>query len=130
MTEILIVEDEFLVALDLEDIVAGAGFRVIGIVADRESAQTVTGAPQLALVDLNLRDGPTGLDIAHELAERHGTTIIFVTANPAQITNPPGTAIGFIRKPFAANTVESSLAFALGTASASATPPYGLQPFA
>lgn len=127
MSGILIVEDEFLVALDLEDVVAGAGYPVLGIVADRKSIENLPAPPKLALVDINLRDGPTGVEIAHQLATRHGTRIIFVTANPAQITDPPPTAIGFIQKPFSSATIESSLGFALGF-SADA-PPRGLQVF-
>lgn len=127
MAGILIVEDEFLVALDLEDIVAGAGFPVVGIVSDRSGLDHLPHPPVLALVDINLRDGPTGVLIARDLAARHGTRIIFVTANPAQITDPPLTAIGYIQKPFSATTIESSLAFALNVGHTA--PPRGLQAF-
>lgn len=102
---VLIVEDEILVALDLEDIVARAGHCVIGIVADLAGLERLDPAPLVALVDLNLRDGPTGAEIARRLSKRHGTSIIFVTANPDQITDPPATALGYVRKPFAADTI-------------------------
>ena len=125
MTGILIVEDEFLVALDLEEIIAGAGYPVIGIVADRKGAEALGTPPKLALVDINLRDGPTGVEIARSLAARHGTRIIFVTANPAQIENPPPTAIGYIQKPFNAQTIQNSLGYALNENDDE--PPRGLQ---
>lgn len=127
MTGILIVEDQFLVALDLEHIVASAGYPVVGIATGRAEIDSLVIPPKIALVDINLRDGPTGVEIARALSERFGTRIIFVTANPAQIDQPPPTAIGFIQKPFSPSMIESSIGYALGAASA---PPRGLQIFA
>lgn len=126
MTGVLIVEDQFLVALDLEHIVASAGYPVVGIATAKAEIETLPVPPRIAFVDINLRDGPTGVEIARVLSERFGTQIIFVTANPAQIDEPPPTAIGFIQKPFSPTTIESSIGFALGAAS---TPPRGLQVF-
>ena len=116
---ILIVEDEFLVALDLEDIVSGAGYKVLGIVGEARAIETIAAAPRVALVDLNLRDGPTGVEIAKALSARYGTRIIFVTANPDQISNPPPTAVGYVQKPFSPETIAGSLGFALGMGEAS-----------
>lgn len=116
---ILIVEDEVLVALDLEDIVSGAGYRVVGIVGDARAADAIGCAPRVALVDLNLRDGPTGVAIARTLSARYGTRIIFVTANPDQISNPPPTALGYVQKPFNPETIAGSLGFALAGDAAS-----------
>lgn len=121
---VLIVEDQYLLALDLEYIVASAGYAVVGIAAERADVDALPVAPRVALVDVNLRDGATGVEIARALAERHGTRIIFVTANPAQIERPPATAVGFIMKPFNPATVQGSLGFALGTLP---VPPRGLQ---
>lgn len=127
MPEILIVEDEFLVALDLEDIVSRAGYRVLGIVADRKDFERVEFGhqdrqPHVALVDLNLRDGPTGPEIARRLSDRFGTIIIFVTANPDQIADPPCTALGYIRKPFAPDAIVAALGHAVNEARVSSVP--------
>lgn len=111
---ILIVEDEFLVALDLEDIVGNAGYRVVGNVADRQGALELESAPRLAFVDINLRDGPTGVEIARMLSERYDTLIVFVTANPDQIDAPPRSTLGYIQKPFTPELIEMTLAFAEG----------------
>ena len=73
---ILIVEDEFLVALDLEEIVCQAGYRVVGIISDVKGAEALSEPPAAAFVDLNLRDGPTGGIIAKQLAAKFGTRII------------------------------------------------------
>ncbi|MFC0588602.1 response regulator [Novosphingobium aquiterrae] len=126
MADVLIVEDEFLVALDLEDIIFQAGHGIIGVVADKRGIAEISAAPKVALVDLNLRDGRTGPAIARELAERFGTKIIFVTANPDQIESPPPTALGYIRKPFNHDDVLGALALAMGTARAER--PRGLHP--
>lgn len=96
---ILIVEDEVFVAMDLENILANAGYHVVAIAADRAQALAAAPEAQIAFVDLNLRDGPTGPKVANELAER-GIRVMYVTANPAQIEKPAVTAVGYIQKPF------------------------------
>jgi DNA-binding NarL/FixJ family response regulator len=111
--KVLIVEDEYLVALELEDIVTEAGYDVIGIMPDRESVLRLEHAPQVALVDLNLRDGPSGPSIAQLLAERYGTVIVYVTANPAQIGAPAPTAIGIVQKPFSHHAIVAAIACAV-----------------
>jgi len=116
--KILIVEDEIFVALELEDIVRGAGFAVREIAADRASAMKVAEECDIALVDLNLRDGATGPQIGETLARDYGVRVIYVTANPAQIGAAAATALGVIPKPFSAATVRAALAMA-----ASNTPP-------
>lgn len=57
---VLIIEDEIFVALEIEQIVEDAGFKVGAIAADREAALAAAAGCDIALVDLNLRDGPTG----------------------------------------------------------------------
>lgn len=123
MPGVLIVEDEFLVALDLEDIIVQAGHQLVGVVADRRGVDGIAHPPSVALVDLNLRDGPTGPEIARKLSEEFGTRIIFVTANPDQISQPPATALGYIRKPFNPADIVAAVALAAGEA---ASRPKGL----
>ena len=109
---ILIVEDEIFVALDLESIVEGAGHDVVGIGADRSSALALASECDVALVDVNLRDGATGPEIARDLADR-GVRVIFVTANPGQIAHLQGIAMGYVQKPFAPLTVKRAIEVAL-----------------
>lgn len=113
-TTVLIVEDEILVALQLESIISDAGHRVVGIVPDRGSLDKIPDVPQVALVDLNLRDGPTGPSIASRLAEIFGTKIVYVTANPAQIGQPAPTAIGVVQKPFSQTAILAAISCAMG----------------
>ena len=101
---ILIVEDEILVAMDIERILVDAGFEVTAIAADRETALRYGHSVDIAFVDINLRDGRTGPAIACDLAKR-GTKVFYVTANPAQIDPVAGTAIGYIRKPFSEKAI-------------------------
>jgi DNA-binding response OmpR family regulator len=109
---VLIVEDEFLVAMQLEDILTAAGYRVVGIVPDQVSMHAVGEPPEVAFVDLNLRDGPSGARIARQLAERFGTAIVYVTANPAQIGRPVPTAIGIVEKPFSDHAILAAISLA------------------
>lgn len=110
---VLIVEDEFLVALQLEDILTDAGHRVVGIAPDQASVARLEERPEVALVDLNLRDGPSGPAIARQLAERFGTIIVYVTANPAQIGTPAPTAVGVVQKPFSQQAILAAVAIAV-----------------
>lgn len=109
---ILIVEDEIFVAMDIERIIADAGYHVAAIAADREGALSHGEAIDIAFVDVNLRDGRSGPSIACDLAERHGTKVFYVTANPAQIKPIADTAIGYIRKPFSEGAIRAAVELA------------------
>jgi CheY-like chemotaxis protein len=111
--KILIVEDEFLVALQLEDILADGGYAVVGTVPDMASLGRLCEAPDVALVDLNLRDGLTGLTIARDLSGRYGSRVIYVTANPGQIDMPAETAVGIVQKPFTRQGILAAISYAL-----------------
>ncbi|AMK17005.1 MULTISPECIES: response regulator [Sphingobium] len=107
--KVLIVEDEIFVALEIEQIVEDAGFSVSAIAADRESALVAAADCDIALVDLNLRDGPTGPSIGMELAAQYGVRVIYVTANPAQIGAASEAALGVITKPFRPQSIAATL---------------------
>ena len=111
--KILIVEDEFLVALQLEDILSDGGHAVLGTFPDAASVAAFGEAPDVALVDLNLRDGLTGPAVARDLALRFGARVIYVTANPGQIDNPAQTAVGIVQKPFSRQAILSAIAYAM-----------------
>ena len=97
---ILIVEDEIFVALELEQLLDESGYAICGIAADRREALAAAEGCKFAFVDVNLRDGPTGPEIARELYARHRVRSIFVTANPGQIGDLVDGAIAYVRKPF------------------------------
>lgn len=98
-----------LVAMELEAIVEDLGYDCIGIAPDVESASEHFAAPlDLALVDLNLRDGLTGPQIGMELCQR-GVPVLFITANPRQLGEGVDGTIGVITKPTDESTVKAAL---------------------
>ena len=107
----LIVEDEIFVALDLERILTDAGYAVRAIAADSKDAFAAAPDCQFAFVDVNLRDGPTGPDIAAQISREYGIKVVFVTANPAQIGSAE-CAVGYIRKPFTEASILAAAALA------------------
>jgi DNA-binding response OmpR family regulator len=111
---ILIVEDEMLVAFELESILDDLGHDPVGIVPDVQAAELYFDeALDLALVDLNLRDGLTGPQIGERLGER-GVTVLFITANPALLGNGIAGAVGVLTKPTDERTVKAAVDYALG----------------
>ena len=112
--QILIVEDELLVAMELEAILEDLGHRPVGIAPDLAAAQDYFETPlDLALVDLNLRDGLTGPEIAERLSAR-GVPVLFITANPRQLGDGVAGTIGVITKPTDEATVKAAVDFVLG----------------
>ena len=98
--KILIVEDEALVAMSVEYLLKLDGHEIIGIAEDFPSVMAAIERerPDLALVDVQLAHGDSGLDVAAELARR-GIPSIFATGNAP--TQPcADVAIGCISKPF------------------------------
>lgn len=127
---ILIVEDEMLVAMNLEAILQDLGHEPVGIVPDLAAAEGYYEQPiDLALVDLNLRDGCTGPEIGKRLGAR-GVTVLFVTANPGLLGDGIAGAIGVITKPTDEEIVRAAVDYALGTRhGASVAPPSSLRLF-
>jgi DNA-binding response OmpR family regulator len=123
---ILIVEDEMLVALELQSILLDLDYEVVGIAPDLATAQGYFGQEiDLALVDLNLRDGLTGPQIGATLGSS-GVTVLFVTANPRLLGQGISGAIGVITKPTDEGMVASAVAYALAVRSGqpAKAPPY------
>lgn len=116
----LIVEDEIFVALDLERILLDAGYDVVAIAADCDAALEAAPRCGFAFVDVNLRDGATGPEIARRLECEYGVKVVFVTANPAQIGAAP-TALGYVRKPFSEAAIVAAARSACGESLAADT---------
>lgn len=103
--EILIVEDEGLIALDLQKKVEQAGYKVLATADNAEDAlrETERLQPSLVFMDIRLRGEMDGVDTADQIRRRFHLPVIFVTAhadretlNRARITEP----FGYIVKPF------------------------------
>ena len=122
-SRILIVEDEIFVAIEIEQIVAEMGHDPVAIAPDRASALRHASQTDIALVDLNLRDGPTGMEIGKILAGTHGVSVIYLTANPSQLGGGvPGT-IGVVSKPLAERDLRDVVNYALARREASEMAP-------
>jgi two-component system, response regulator PdtaR len=111
---ILIVEDEVLVAANLEAMLQDLGYEPVGIAPDTATAMELAQyKPDLALVDINLRDGETGPIIAERLAREYGVLVLFVTANPRIVETATTPAIGVLSKPCDDTVIETAIAYAL-----------------
>jgi CheY-like chemotaxis protein len=110
---VLIVEDEFLIALDVADTIENMGLTVTGFANSREHALRLAAHADIALVDVNLSDGATGPQIGRELAERFGITVIFMTANPEQLLGHAQCSLGVLTKPVMPHVIEQSVDYAL-----------------
>lgn len=128
--KILIVEDEMLVAMDLESILHDSGFEPLGIAPDLKTAEEYFDQSiDLALVDLNLRDGLTGPQIGKMLGDK-GVTVLFLTANPRILGDGIAGTVGVLTKPTDSDTVRNAVNYALGLRDGlSAAPPRALKLF-
>ena len=130
MMRILVVEDEIFVATEIEHVVEEMGFTPIGIASDERSALALASQADVALVDINLHDGPTGIGIGRTLAEAHGVTVVYMTANPSQLGDGvPGT-VGVLPKPVSEEELRAAVTYAVAhRQAAEAEPPRRLQLF-
>lgn len=108
---VFIVEDEVLLALDLEMIAEEVGFAVAGQAARKSEAIDGIRAesPDLCLVDLHLLDGPTGVDVAKFAVDSTDALVVFVTANRAALPDDLGGAYGVIAKPYTVTGMRDAL---------------------
>ena len=109
---ILIVEDESLIALELESLLQDDGHEPIGVAASaREAAALGDLEPDLALVDIHLADGPTGIEVARRLRRNGRTVVLFMTANAKRIPEDFAGACGVIAKPYTERGVRNAIRF-------------------
>jgi two-component system, response regulator PdtaR len=130
--KILIVEDEMLVAFSMRMILQDLGHEPIGIAPDLETAMSLASVqPDLALVDLNLRDGLTGPQIGERLCSEHDVAVLFVTANPRILGDGIAGTIGVLTKPTDREAIKAAVDYALRVRRGEAvTPPPVLTAFA
>ena len=129
---ILIVEDEFLIAIEMEEVLHDLGHASAGIADNRAAALALANENvDVALVDVNLVDGATGPEIGAQLADEYGIDVIFITANPAQLGRGVRGTLGAVEKPVDLHELAEVLdyAIALKANAASPTPPAKLMLF-
>ena len=112
---ILIIEDEALVAMELRFVLEDLGHEVIGTVADAASARELVRETDvdLALVDIHLSDGPTGVALGRELGQDLGVSVLFMTANPGMVREGVAGTIGVLSKPTDERAVQTAVDYAL-----------------
>jgi CheY-like chemotaxis protein len=110
---ILIVEDEALIAMQLESFLQDEGHVVVGIAISSAEAKEMAAATaaDLALVDIHLIDGPTGVDAAEYVANTLNIAVVFMTANAKRIPEDFVGAIGVIAKPYTSRGLATALRF-------------------
>ena len=118
MAKILIVEDESIVALELESRLTDLGYSVCGIVSSGADAinTTIVQRPNIILMDINIKGPIDGVETAEKIKEIIDIPIIFLTAftdsntlQRAKITEP----YGYIVKPFEERELHTSIEIAL-----------------
>lgn len=112
---ILIIEDEALVAMELRFVLEDLGHKVVGVASTSKSAQNLARENEvdLALVDIHLSDGPTGISLGRELGQDMGVTVLFMTANPGMVRDGVAGAIGVLSKPTDEQAVQTAVDYAL-----------------
>jgi DNA-binding response OmpR family regulator len=110
--KVMIVEDEMLLAMQLESEVEMAGHQVTGLAMSSEQARKEMEAnrPDFAFVDIHLMDGPTGIDVGRELASA-GVPYVFVSGNIKKIPDDFAGALGAIEKPYTMNGMKNALTY-------------------
>lgn len=115
-TDVVIIEDEPIIALDLTRLVRELGHRVIGTASTRSEAAELAqlGKPGLVLADVRLADGSSGMDAASDVLDGIEAPVIFITAFPEHLLSGDRPEPAFlITKPFREDAVRALIAQAL-----------------
>jgi CheY-like chemotaxis protein len=115
---ILIVEDEAVIAMDLEMRLQKLGYRVAGVTAHGDRALEIAGRlhPDLVLMDVNILGGRDGVTIATEIRERFDIPSIFLTAYSDDETIARATdsnPLGYLIKPIAERELKAAIEISL-----------------
>jgi CheY-like chemotaxis protein len=116
MTRVMIIEDQPIIALDIETIVRDLGHDVTGIATTHDEAITLfhAAAPGLVLADVQLADASSGMDAVSEILAERPVPVIFITAFPELLlTGERPEPTFLIRKPFQTATVTAAISQAL-----------------
>jgi len=115
-TRVLIIEDEPIIAMDLESIVRDLGHDVTGVAVTRDEAVALakSAKPGLVLADIQLADASSGIDAVKDILAEFTVPVIFITAFPERLlTGERPEPTFLITKPFQRSTVKAAIAQAL-----------------
>ena len=115
---ILIVEDEALIAANIEEVLAESGFRVAGVASSALEALSIAEEtrPRLALVDIRLPGDMDGIQLACRLRDEYGVPSIFLSGlldSAITMRAREARPLGFLRKPFRPSQVFNAIERAL-----------------
>jgi CheY-like chemotaxis protein len=115
-TDVLIIEDEPIIALDIETMVEELGHTVTGVARTHREAIALVAKkrPGLVLADIQLADGSSGLDAVNEILASIDVPVIFITAYPERLLTGDRPEPAFlITKPFQPEAVKAAISQAL-----------------
>jgi DNA-binding NarL/FixJ family response regulator len=117
---VLVVEDDFLIAMQTEGALSEAGFEVVGTAATAEEAIRLAGEkrPTLAVMDIRLAGERDGIDAAGQLFSEFNIRCIFATAHDDARTRErakPFAPLGWLPKPYTAGSLVALVAEAAST---------------
>jgi DNA-directed RNA polymerase specialized sigma24 family protein len=115
-TDVLIIEDEPIIAMDLEAMVTDLGHSVMRIARTRQEAVAAIAdrTPGLVLADIQLADGSSGLDAVNDILGISDVPVVFITAYPERLlTGERPEPTFLITKPFRTDTVKGIISQAL-----------------
>jgi CheY-like chemotaxis protein len=113
---VLIIEDEPVIATDIEALVRELGHEVLDVAATRKEAvdAVARATPGLVLADIQLADGSSGIDAVKDILGRYDVPVIFITAFPERLlTGERPEPTFLITKPFQPETVKAAIGQAL-----------------
>jgi DNA-binding NarL/FixJ family response regulator len=119
-TRILVVEDDFLIAMQTETALIDAGFDVVGTAANAEQAISLAreGRPSLVVMDIRLAGARDGIDAAGQLFRELNIRCIFATAHDDAKTRErakPFAPLGWLPKPYTARSLVTLVTEAVST---------------
>ena len=112
----LIIEDEPIIALDLENLVTELGHNVVAVASTRQEAveKALSERPGLVLADINLGEGGSGIDAVSEILDSFDIPVIFITAYPEKLlTGERPEPTYLVAKPFLPESVQATVGQAL-----------------
>ena len=115
-SKVLIIEDEPIIAMDIETIVRDLGHDVTGVAVTRDEAVSLAmeDRPGLVLADIQLADDSSGIDAVKDILEQFNVPVIFITAFPERLlTGERPEPTFLITKPFQRSTVKAAISQAL-----------------
>lgn len=115
-TDVLIIEDEPLIAMDIEQMVESLGHRVVGTARTHTEATALFQStnPKMVLADIQLADGSSGIDAVNEILASTPVPVIFITAFPERLLTGERPEPAFlVTKPFNPDMVKALISQAL-----------------